>query len=125
VKEAGYSLLEVIIAFAIASTALITLYRGTGTALDRGALASARLTELAVAENIMERVGLDYTLEESSKKGETAEGVFWSLEIEAVEDEEGRPSGRWRLYRIHGSAWSGPDRQPVGLTSYRIGKGDE
>lgn len=124
-KEAGYSLLEVIIALAIASTALTTLYRGTGTALEREAIASARLAELAVAENVMERVGLDYALEKINENGVTPEGISWSLEIETVEDEEGKTSDRWRLYRIEVSARSGSDRPPVDLVSYRIGKGDE
>lgn len=124
-KEAGYSLLEVIIAFAIASMALTTLYRETGTALEREAIASTRLAELAVAENVMERVGLDYDLQEGKKGGKTPEGISWSLEIEAVEDEEERTSDRWRLYRIEVYAKTDPDRNPVSLTSYRIGKGDE
>lgn len=118
-KEDGFTLLEVVVAFAIASLALTVLYDTTGLALDRQRQATGRLHQIAVAERLMESVGTEYPLGELTRAGVTEEGINWSLVIkrETIMEEGRGPL----LYVIEAAAWRNDEAGAVRFSTWRSG----
>jgi general secretion pathway protein I len=78
-RQSGFSLLEVLVAFAILAISLGVLMeifsRATITAI-----ASAQYSQAAtIAESLLNEVGVALTLEEGSVSGETESGFSWEI----------------------------------------------
>ncbi|WP_052120454.1 type II secretion system protein [Inquilinus limosus] len=95
-REAGFTLVEVLVALAVlgsitaASLALLVSSR------DRDSRAAAQLRAGLAAEAILERVGLDLPLAPRSVSGRLSDGSAWSLAIapwreEGLPEQPGRP----------------------------------
>ncbi len=87
-RQQGFSLLEVLVAFAILALSLGVMMeifsRATMTTI-----ASAQYTQAAsLAESVLDQVGGDIALESSTLSGESAGGFEWELTIQAIDVSE-------------------------------------
>jgi len=111
--RSGFTLLEVLIAFAILMVALGLLLPAFSTMLDHSAKAAEEARAAALASNLLDRVGADLPLSDGTSAGE-AEGYGWHLAITPLGAEEDRlnwPSGAHRVevtieWRSAGRVWS-------------------
>jgi general secretion pathway protein I len=76
----GFTLIEVMVAFAILMLALGTLLPVFGQMLDRGARGQEEVRAAALAQSLLDRVGADLPLTDGRTDGE-AEGFGWHLLI--------------------------------------------
>jgi general secretion pathway protein I len=102
-REAGFSLLEVLVAFAIASLALTTLvqvYSGSANAARRGA---EMLGALEVAENRLSELAA-VTLAPGVLGPAEESGFLWQVDVVAAPEEKGeaedRPPGMPQLLLV-------------------------
>jgi general secretion pathway protein I len=84
-REAGFTLVEVVVAFAIAAIVLGGLYSLMAGALRGEAGAAARDQALAAARAHLEAIGIEQPLTAGEATGVYATGVPWRLAIEPVE----------------------------------------
>lgn len=78
----GFSLLEVVVAFAILSLTLGVLIQIFSRAMHTAALSGAYSRAATLAEAQLQRVGLEIPLEVGMHQGEPEEGLVWQLSIE-------------------------------------------
>lgn len=83
-REAGFTLVEVVVAFAIAAMVLGGLYTLMGGALRGEARATARDQALAAARAHLEAIGIEEPLAPGRTTGVYTTGVPWRLSIEPV-----------------------------------------
>ncbi|HSF94345.1 MAG TPA: prepilin-type N-terminal cleavage/methylation domain-containing protein [Thermohalobaculum sp.] len=86
-RSRGFTLVEVLVAFAILALVLGTVFRtlSTGLSHERTAkLATARVLE---ARSVIDRVGGDLPLEEGTTTGELATGEPWTLTVSLADPE--------------------------------------
>ncbi|MBK1722103.1 type IV pilus modification PilV family protein [Thiocystis violacea] len=84
-RERGFSLLEVLVAFAILAISLGVMMQIFSRATIT-TIASAQYSQAAtLAESVLNEVGGDLPLEEGSSSGETPSGFQWELTIQAVD----------------------------------------
>jgi prepilin-type N-terminal cleavage/methylation domain-containing protein len=95
-REAGFTLVEVVVAFAIAAMVLGGLYALMAGALRGEAGAVARDQAVAAARAHLEAIGIEQPLAAGETTGVYATGVPWRLAIEPVETR----SYRGRAFRI-------------------------
>lgn len=86
--QAGFTLIEVLVAFAILSMALGGLYHVFATDLDVVGRTENRGRALLVAQSVMAGVGADTPLEAGRYKGSGAHEVTWKIEISPYVDEQ-------------------------------------
>jgi general secretion pathway protein I len=84
-RNSGFTLIEVLIAFAILAMVLGVVFRtlSTGLSHERAAgLVTARVLE---ARSILDRLGADIALEEGMVEGRLATGEPWSLTLSMLD----------------------------------------
>ncbi len=79
-REGGFSLIEVLVAFAILAAALGTLSSAFGTGLRGTRTAEFQLRAVDFAENLLAEAGRSSPLKRGVQTG-TADGLHWQLEI--------------------------------------------
>jgi len=77
----GFTLIEILVAFAILAFVLVALYRIFGGGLATTARLEQRSAELLMARSILERVGADVPLVAGEQSGTTPDGMAWVLDI--------------------------------------------
>ncbi|WP_338074177.1 type II secretion system protein [Halochromatium glycolicum] len=80
--ERGFSLLEVLVAFAILALSLGVLLQIFSRALNTTALNETYSRAVALAEAKLDRVGIAIPLEEGVYSGEPEDGMDWIISIE-------------------------------------------
>ncbi len=122
-QQGGFSLLEVLVAFAILAIALGTILALLGTDLRNGTAAGDYSRALAWAEQKMTDLELQpvESLEAGTAEGEVEERFHWESEV--APDEAVDPVGRAQLYKLRVQvAWDeGPRHRQVALESLRVG----
>ncbi|MBK1717427.1 type IV pilus modification PilV family protein [Thiocystis violacea] len=91
-RQRGFSLLEVLVAFAILALSLGVLMeifsRATLTTI-----ASAQYSQAAtIAESLLNQVGFEIDLEEGSISGDTESGFAWEVTIVAIDVQDEFPT---------------------------------
>jgi general secretion pathway protein I len=110
-RNRGFTLIEVIIAFAILGMTLSTLYGVFSTTLAR-ARHEARLNEaVSVSQSLLSRAGVEWPLTESPVRGEL-NGYDYEVTQEVVNAPAGQPALTQPIVRVTASvAWSDPAGQ--------------
>jgi general secretion pathway protein I len=84
----GFSLVEVLVAFAILSLSLVALHRSFGLSLLGQNRSGAAMSALAEAQSLMARAGNNIPLIDGAREGET-DGVRWRLSMQRLRAGEG------------------------------------
>jgi general secretion pathway protein I len=80
-REDGFTLAEVIVAFAILSLALLAIFQSYGL-VARSTVANEReRTALAVAQSLLATTGVTETMKLGKSEGVTSDGLAWSRTI--------------------------------------------
>ncbi|HLY59101.1 MAG TPA: type II secretion system protein [Stellaceae bacterium] len=98
-SERGFTLLEVLVAFAILLLAvgvLLPLFSGT---LDQSARSEEEARAASIARSLLERVGTELPLADGTLSGET-EGYGWRLAIEPLGSSDDRASWAEAAHRV-------------------------
>lgn len=129
-REAGFSLLEILVAFSILAIALGVLLN-----IFSGGLRSAIVSEeyqqaLAIAESQLARVGVDIILEDGVLQGVEQDKFNWSIQAgpfelpkaEGATDQQG--TQQMRAYKVQVKVeWEeGQDNRSVVLNTVRLAK---
>lgn len=83
-REAGFTLLETLVAFTIFSVVLVTIYESLSTSVRGEAEARSVLSSAQIAKSVMAEVGLSIPLVEGTLSERESEGFEWSLQIQRV-----------------------------------------
>lgn len=97
--QRGFSLLEAVVAFAIAAMALMALYQTTGNALQRVGEAEAYGYGLLLAESLMARHD-SVPVDGLALSGETGDGFRWEIRAAPMEAVGGTILSPVMLYEI-------------------------
>jgi general secretion pathway protein I len=113
-REAGFTLLEVVVAFVLLSLVLATVFEVFSTWLSRSGDLADRSEALVIARSHLAVVGTEVEVKEGEDSGESADRRFrWVRRIEKREEhgESGTPAqATVGLYRAEVKvAWRGPD----------------
>lgn len=100
-RQAGFSLLEVLVAFTILALSLGVLLQIFSRAMTTTAIGEGYDRAAALAELKLRQVGYEIPLEPGVHEGETDDGLAWTIRIVpdwGVEDPFGEAP--WTLYRV-------------------------
>jgi general secretion pathway protein I len=115
-QDAGFTLVEVVVAFAIVTIILAALYQAIAGAYRGYARVQVREQTLALARAQLEAVGFEGPLQPSQSTGTYPTGVVWHLTVEPVET----ASYRGRAFRILLEAIDHGDRPLVRLETFKL-----
>jgi general secretion pathway protein I len=85
---AGFTLLEVLIAFAILAVALAALMQAFSHGINATRVAEERATAVMLARSVMDEVGRSIPLQEGQHTGDRESGLSWRLDIHPFESSE-------------------------------------
>jgi type II secretory pathway pseudopilin PulG len=94
--ESGFGLVEAIVALAIVSLALTTLYRALSSAVHTAARVQVHDAALVLARTHLDSLGSDGTMQVGSVTGTYVNGLPWRLEVSALST---RSSGTQAAHR--------------------------
>lgn len=84
---AGFTLVEILMAFAIMAFAFTLLFQTFSTGLLGLSRAEERLRALQYAESVLARIGSDIQLENGSETGQFEDGSEWDVVIDTYEED--------------------------------------
>lgn len=87
-RQQGFSLLEVLVAFVILSLTLGVLYQVFATGLRNSALSEEYTHAALHAESVLAGLGIETPLEEGEQQGEIDERYHWRVTISLYQDED-------------------------------------
>lgn len=124
--EAGFTLVEVIVALAILSAGLGLLLGLISNSLRQTASAERMAEASSLAQFLMEEVGTVLPIRPEARDGQYPNGYRWHLKVQpydSARESEERPVG---LYRISAEIeWEqGAERRFYALTTLRLGPKD-
>lgn len=123
-RQAGFSLLEVVVAFVILALTLGVLMQVFSRALTTTALSGEYSRAATLAEARLNAVGIDIPQEAGSYSGEPVDGFSWQVYIEPYQpgDVTWEPTLDAYLVTSVASWGEGDDkRRQISLTSLRLG----
>ncbi len=88
-RNSGFTLIEVLIAFAILALVLGVVFRTLSTGLSHERTAGLVTARVLEARSILDRLGADVTLEEGTVEGRLATGEPWTLTVSLLEPAAG------------------------------------
>jgi general secretion pathway protein I len=124
-RQAGFSLLEVLVAFAILALSLGVLLQIFSRAMSTTAVSGSYSRAAALAEARLAEVGVTMPLEEGDFTGDPDDGMAWALRIQQLDASELFPDQTAPVtpYRVTATvAWGerGAQRQ-LSLASLKLG----
>ena len=84
-RNSGFTLIEVLIAFAILALVLGVVFRTLSTGLSHERTAGLVTARVLEARSILDRLGADMALEEGTIEGRLATGEPWTLTVSLLE----------------------------------------
>lgn len=117
----GFTLLEVLVAFAIMSVAMVAIMQAFSGGLDATRRTAAASEALATARSLLDRVGAELPVAPGSMSGSAA-GTNWTIQIarrKSPLDDLPRAQRHFALYDV--MVWvSAPGTTPVTLATVRL-----
>lgn len=83
-RDAGFTILEVLVALAILALSLIALYRALGSAYSGARRVGLQDEAMAVGQSQIARVGNDLALGPGKLEGKLSRGYTWRLVVEDI-----------------------------------------
>ncbi len=83
--NSGFTLIEVLIAFAILALVLGVVFRTLSTGLSHERTAGLVTARVLEARSILDRLGVEVALEEGTIEGRLASGERWTLTVSLLE----------------------------------------
>ena len=122
-REAGFTLVEVIVALAILSAGLSLLLGLISNSLRQTASAQRMARASSLAQSLMAEAGTDLAIRAEVRDGQYPNGYRWHLKMQpydSTRDNEDRPFG---LYSISAEVeWEeGTERRSFALSTLRLG----
>jgi general secretion pathway protein I len=115
--DAGFTVVEVIVAFAIVTMVLAALYFSIAGAYRGYAQAQVREQTLALARAHLDVIGLEEPLQPGESTGTYETGVVWRLAIEPVET----AAHKGRAFRILLEALDHGGQPLLRLETFKLG----
>ena len=84
-RNSGFTLIEVLIAFAILAMVLGVVFRTLSTGLSHERTAGLVTARVLEARSILDRLGADIALEEGTIEGRLATGERWALTVSLLD----------------------------------------
>ncbi len=84
-RNSGFTLIEVLIAFAILALVLGVVFRSLSTGLSHERTAGLVTARVLEARSILDRLGADLALEEGTIEGRLATGEPWTLIVSLLD----------------------------------------
>ena len=84
-RNSGFTLIEVLIAFAILALVLGVVFRTLSTGLSHERTAGLVTARVLEARSILDRLGADIALEEGTIEGRLATGERWALTVSLLD----------------------------------------
>jgi general secretion pathway protein I len=129
VRQQGFSLLEVVVAFAILALTLGVLMQIFSRALNTTALSGEYSRAATLAEARLNTVGIDIPLEAGSYTGDPEDGIAWQVFIEPYQPGEVTWEPTLDAFRVTAVAsWGGDrveSRREVSLSTLRLGESSD
>lgn len=129
--DAGFTLLETIVALAIFVTVVAALQRGLAGGAHNLRLATLETAALQVAKSRLALAGVETPLSEGQSSGATADGIAWTTDIRryalpgANRNESADPAGYWVTAGVR---WSEGPRRPersLELKTMKLGRASQ
>jgi len=127
-RQSGFSLLEVVVAFAILALTLGVLMQIFSRALGTTALSGEYSRAASLAESRLNAVGSEIPLEVGSYTGEPEDGFSWEVVIDPFQPQEVAWEPAFDAFFITSTAsWGEGDdrRREISLTSLRLAQNAE
>jgi len=121
--QQGFSLLEVVVAFAVLALSLGVLMQIFSSALNTTALSREYSRAATLAESRLDAVGVDIPLEPGSYGGEREDGLSWLVQVTQYLPEDLPPETRLAAFLVTAEASFGEParRRTVALATLRLG----
>lgn len=122
-REAGFTLVEVIVALAILSAGLGLLLGLISNSLRQTASAQRMAEASSLAQSLMAEVGTVLPIRPEARDGQYANGYRWHLKVQPYDSGRESEEGPVGLYRIAAEIeWDqGTERRFYALTTLRLG----
>jgi general secretion pathway protein I len=122
-QEAGFTLVEVIVALAMLSVGLTMLLGLISSSLKQTASAERMAEASSLAQALMDEVGVDLTVNPEQRDGQFANGYRWHLKMLPYGDAKEREEWPVSVYTISTEVeWEdGTERRSYVLTTLRFG----
>jgi general secretion pathway protein I len=123
--EAGFTLVEVIVALAMLSLGLSVLLGMISSGLGRTASAAKMAEAGSLAQSLLAEVGTELPIKMEERNGLFSEGYRWHLRMRPYGGTKEREDGPLSLYQISAEiAWDeGTERRSFTLSTLRFGAG--
>ncbi|WP_409363663.1 prepilin-type N-terminal cleavage/methylation domain-containing protein [Bradyrhizobium sp. AUGA SZCCT0051] len=121
-SEAGFTLVEIIVALAILSAGLSLVLGMISSALQRTASAEKMATAGSIAQSLMAKVGTEVPVGREEREGKYPDGYRWRVRMQPLA-EANQGEGRLGLYALSTEVeWGeGADARSFALTTLRLG----
>lgn len=119
-RNDGFTLVEVLVAFAILALTLAVVFRSISTGLASEQAATSATTNVLVGRSVLERIGSEIPLEPGSAEGSAAGGGHWVLTLIPVGGDGADPAGSAVLLRVDLTV-TGADGRTLRLTTLKLG----
>ena len=121
--ESGFTLVEVIVAFAMLSIGLTLVMSLFSTGLSRTAMAERVAGAVALAQSLMAQVGNSIPLRTETRDGTEASGYRWRLAMQPYRRAPGGDARLVELYQVSVEiGWlEGQDSRAYALSTLRFG----
>ena len=126
--QAGFTLLEVVVAFVLLSVTLVIIFQIFSTGLARAGSLDEYSQALVLAQSKLAASGVEEQVKEGETRGETGDHRFqWTVAVkrhEEVADPDARPQSLNSLYRVEsGVRWRTADgrERSVALATLVLG----
>ncbi len=128
-RQAGFTLLEVVIAFVLLALVLVSAFQVFSTGLSRATTLDERSQALAIAQSRLAAAGQEEAIKEGETRGESPDRRFqWTVRvaphIEETASGSPEPQATVALYRVDAIvSWRGSDGrdQVYSLSSLLLG----
>jgi len=123
--SSGFTLIEVLVALAIAGLGLALLVAATGAGLESGNAAARHIQAAGQAQSRLAQVGLTLPLKKGDYFGDEAGGFHWRVHVgDPISHASAGGGAAWTLYPITVTeSWNdGSEQKRLSLYSERLGK---